>query len=62
MTYAVHQRPGFKMPRDLLQALRTELGDLKQNTVNAYLKEVRDSIKQAIKACQIAEKLKKDEK
>lgn len=62
LTYGVHQREGFKMPRRLLERLRSEFGDIKQKTVNAYLKDVRDSINQAIKACQITEKLKKNGK
>ena len=62
LTYMVHQRPGFKMPRNLLDSLRTVLGNLSQNTVNAYLKEVRDSIKQAIKAYEVTERIKNNEK
>lgn len=59
LTYNTHQRNGFKMPRKLLDALRLKL-NLKQNTIHAYLKEVRDSINMAIKACQIAEKINED--
>ncbi|MEQ8575234.1 hypothetical protein [Fulvivirga sp.] len=60
LTYNTHQRPGFKMPRKLLDALRLEL-NLKQNTINAYLKGVRDSIDQSIKAYEIVENFNEDE-
>lgn len=50
LTYKVHQRPGFKMPRALLAALRDHLGGISQNTVNAYLKDARDNVNNAIKA------------
>jgi len=60
LTYTFHQRKGFKMPRKLLAEMRTEF-NLQQNTINAYLKEVRDTIKHALKAYQISEKLNEDE-
>ena len=50
LTYTTHQRPNFKMPRKLLENLRMELGDISQNTVNCYLKDVRDEIRRAKEA------------
>lgn len=47
MTYRLYQKPGFMMPRKLLKSLRECLGGISQNTINCYLKEVRDQIKQA---------------
>lgn len=47
LTYRVYQKPGFMMPRKLLKNLRECLGVISQNTINCYLKEVRDQIKQA---------------
>ncbi|MEQ8531447.1 MAG: hypothetical protein RIB86_06330 [Imperialibacter sp.] len=50
LTYKVHTRPGFKMPRLLLERLRSELGGISQNTVNVYLKQIRDEIDRAKEA------------
>lgn len=47
LTYRLYQRPGFMMPRKLLKTLRESLGVISQNTINCYLKEVRDQIRQA---------------
>ncbi len=58
LTYKVHQRPEFKMPRKLLERLRFELGDISQNTVNSYLKEVRDEIDRAKEAYRLILKAK----
>lgn len=62
LTYKVHQRQGFKMPRKLLADLRNELGGISQNTVNCYLKEARDEIKRALDTYRLTEKLKENGK
>src|SRR5690606_26081047 len=43
LTYKFHQIKENKLPRKLLQELRDMLG-LGQNTVNAYKKEINDTI------------------
>ncbi len=61
LTYKVHQRQGFKMPRKLLSKMREQLG-LTQNTVNAYLKEVRDEISKALNTYRLTEKIRNNGK
>ncbi len=48
LTYKFHQIDGHKMPRKLLQELRDMLG-LGQNTINAYKKEINDTIDDYLK-------------
>jgi hypothetical protein len=62
LTYKVHQRPGFKMPRALLAALRDQLGGISQNTVNAYLKDARDNVNNAINAFRVTPNIKENGK
>jgi DNA-directed RNA polymerase specialized sigma24 family protein len=61
LTYKVHQRQGFKMPRKLLISMREQLG-LKQDTVNAYLKEARDVVNKAIDTYHLTEKIRNNGK
>jgi DNA-directed RNA polymerase specialized sigma24 family protein len=58
LTYKVHQRSGFKMPRPLLATLRHTLNDITQDTVNCYLKEARDEIKKAISVYKFTQNMK----
>lgn len=62
LTYQVHQRLGFKMPRQLLATLRHALGDIDQNTVNCYLKEARDEISNGISVYQFTQKIQNNGK
>ena len=62
LTYKVHQRPGFKMPRTLLTALREQLGGISQNTVNAYLKDARDNVNNTIAAFRQTKNMKENGK
>ena len=48
LTYKFHKIENHKLPRKLLQELRDMLG-LGQNTVNAYLKEITDTINDYLK-------------
>lgn len=48
LTYKFHQRKGHKMPRALLLDLRDMLG-LGQGTINAYKKEITDTINDYLK-------------
>ena len=48
LTYKFHKIEKYKLPRKLLQELRNMLG-LGQNTVNAYLKEISDTINDYLK-------------
>jgi len=61
LTYKVHQRQGFKMPRNLLSTMREQLG-LSQNTINAYLKEARDEISKTINMYRLTEKIRNNGK
>ncbi|MCW8896597.1 MAG: hypothetical protein OQJ96_06120 [Flavobacteriales bacterium] len=44
LTYLFHQKKGHKMPPHLLDNLRKKVG-LPQPTIHAYLKEVKDTVK-----------------
>ncbi len=57
LTYKVHQRQGFKMPRPLLAALRKALDGITQDTVNVYLKEARDEVKNATRIYHLTNKM-----
>ena len=48
LTYKFHKIENYKLPRKLLQELRNMLG-LGQNTINAYLKEITDTINDYLK-------------
>lgn len=48
LTYKFHKIDNYKLPRKLLQELRSMLG-LGQNTVNAYLKEITVTINDYLK-------------
>jgi hypothetical protein len=48
LTYKFHKIDNYKLPRKLLQELRNMLG-LGQNTINAYLKEIVDTINDYLK-------------
>lgn len=48
LTYKFHQYPGHKMPRGLLSDLRAMLG-LGQGTINAYKKEITDTMNDYLK-------------
>lgn len=62
LTYKVHQRQGFKMPRELLSSLREYLGGISQNTVNAYLKDARDNVNNALAAFHSTQNMKENGK
>lgn len=48
LTYKFHQIKEHKLPRKLLEELRDMLG-LGQNTINAYKKEINDTINDYLK-------------
>lgn len=48
LTYKVHEKNGYKMPRTLLKSLRTDL-ELTQASVQVYKKEAYDTINEYIK-------------
>lgn len=48
LTYKFHKIDNHKLPRKLLEELRNMLG-LAQNTINAYLKEITDTINDYLK-------------
>jgi hypothetical protein len=50
------------MPRALLAALRDQLGGISQNTVNAYLKDARDNVNNAINAFRVTPNIKENGK
>lgn len=62
LTYKVHQRAGFKMPRPLLATLREALNNISQDTVNCYLKEARDEVKKAIAVYKFTQNMKSNGK
>jgi DNA-directed RNA polymerase specialized sigma24 family protein len=62
LTYKVHQRAGFKMPRPLLATLRKALNNITQDTVNCYLKEARDEVKNAISVYKFTQNIKSNGK